>query len=93
MHRLLYLLSRPRYWHSSISGKATLVTLFKAAKRRVTEQTDDVAKLPNARIDSATEELNQIADDVREAEASPEASPSTVRAPANVVHLMAARKV
>jgi hypothetical protein len=92
MHRLLYWLLRPRYWLSSISGKATLVTLFKAAKRRVAEQTDDVAKLPNARIDSATEELDQIADEVREAKTLPEASPSTVRAPANVVHLISARR-
>ena len=75
-----------------IPGKATLALLFTAAKRRMAEQSDDVAELPTARIVSATEELNQIADDVREAKTSPEASPSTVGAPANVVHLMAARK-
>jgi hypothetical protein len=65
-------------WLSFIPGKATLVVLFKAAKRRLTEQTDDIAELPNARIVSATEELNQIADDVRDAQTAPEASPSTV---------------
>ena len=56
-------------WLSFIPGKSTLVLLFGAAKRRVAEQTDGVAELPNERIQSATEELNQIADDVREAQA------------------------
>ena len=66
------------YW---LSGKATLAQLFKAAKRRVAEQTDDIANLPKARIVSATEELNQIADDVRDAQATRKASPSTAPAP------------
>lgn len=66
------------YW---LSGKATLAQLFTAAKRRVLEQTDDIANLPKARIVSATEELNQIADDVRDAQAARKASPSTVPAP------------
>jgi len=68
-------------WLSFIPGKTTLVLLFKAAKRRVTEQTDDVAELQNARIVSATEELNQIADDVRDARATSERTLSTVRGP------------
>jgi hypothetical protein len=53
-------------WLTFIPGKAVLVGLFKAARRRVTEETEDVGDLPNARIVSATEELNQIADDVRD---------------------------
>jgi len=55
-----------------VPDKATLVLLFEAAKRRLAEETDDIAKLPDARIESATEELNQIADDVRDANAAPE---------------------
>jgi hypothetical protein len=66
------------YW---LSGKATLAQLFMAAKRRVLEQTDDVANLPKARIVSATEELNQIADDIRDAQAAREASPSPSTVP------------
>ena len=53
-------------WLNFIPGKTVLVGLFKAARRRVTEETEDVGDLPNARIVSATEELNQIADDVRD---------------------------
>jgi hypothetical protein len=64
-------------WLSFIPGTSTLVLLFKAAKRRVSEQTDEIAQLPKARIASATEELNQIADDIRDAQATTEASPST----------------
>ena len=57
-------------WLSFVPSKATLVLLFKAARHRVTEQTDDIDKLPNSRIESATEELNQIADDVRDAQSA-----------------------
>ena len=70
-------------WLCFVPGKATLVLLFNAAKRRLTEQTGDIAKLPAARIVSATEELNQIADDIRDAQVMPEDSPSTVPAPGN----------
>jgi hypothetical protein len=62
-------------WLSFIPGKSTLVLLFQAAKLRVTEQTDDITRLPNTRIVSATDELNQIADDVRDSQAKPDASP------------------
>jgi hypothetical protein len=72
-------------WHNFIPGTSTLVLLFKAAKQRLTDQTDDVAELPDARIASATEEMHQIANDIRDAqpmrEASPDASSSTVPAP------------
>ena len=53
-------------WLAFIPGKTVLVGLFKAATRRVTDETEDVGNLPNARIVTATEELNQIADDVRD---------------------------
>lgn len=65
-------------WLTFIPGKATLLLLFNAAKRRLSEQTDDVAELPNARIISATEELNQIADDIRDAQDAPEESPLAI---------------
>ena len=53
-----------------IPGRGTLLLLFEYAKRRVERHTDGAGKLSKARIVSATEELNQIADDVRDAEAA-----------------------
>ncbi len=54
-------------WRSLIPGKATLVRHFQAAKRRLTVQRKAVAGLSTARIVSATDELNQIVDDIRDA--------------------------
>jgi hypothetical protein len=54
-------------WQPFVPGKATLVLLYRAAQQRMAEQTNDIADLPDWRIISATEELNQIADDVRDA--------------------------
>lgn len=68
--------NRVMHWRPSIPRKATLSLLFRGAKRRLTEQTDDVAKLPNARIIAATKELNQITDDIRGAQEAPEEAPS-----------------
>jgi hypothetical protein len=66
-------------WLSFVPSKATLVLLFKAARRRVATQPGDIEELPNARIASATEELNKIADDIRDAQ--PELSLMTVPRP------------
>jgi hypothetical protein len=62
-------------WRLTIPRKASLALLFRVAKRRLSEQTDDVAELPNARIITATKELNQITNDIRDAQA-PEQAPS-----------------
>ncbi len=62
-----------------ISRKANFVVLFKTSKRRLTGQTDDIARLPSARIVSATLELNQIVDDIRDAQCVPDKPPRTVR--------------
>ena len=78
------LLLDPMRWLSFVPGKATLVLLFNAAKRRMTEHAEDVAELPDARIESATEELNKIADDLRDARGAPEESPLAIQ------HLMRA---
>ena len=64
-------------WHLTIPRKASLALLFRVAKRRLTEQTDDVAELPNARITTATKELNQITNDIRGAQA-PEQAPLAI---------------
>jgi hypothetical protein len=60
-------LSRPGTVFSFIPGKATLVRHFHAAKRRLIAQRRAVAVLPDVRIVSATDELNQIVDDIRDA--------------------------
>ena len=65
------------YWRPSIPRKAALAALFRAARRRLTDQTGDVAELPNARIITATKELNQITNDIRGAQA-PEQAPSAI---------------
>jgi hypothetical protein len=68
-------------WRHFIPGTSTLVLLFQAADQRLTEQTDHIADLPDARIVSATEEMHQIANDIRDAQPMSEASSSTVRTP------------
>jgi hypothetical protein len=65
-------------WLPYKTAKAVLVLLFRKAKRRVADETDDVAKLPNARIVAATGALNQIADDVRDAQDQPEETSPTI---------------
>lgn len=59
--------------HPSPPRKAALVLLFEAARQRLARQRGDVAELPNTRIATATKELNQITDDIREAHGPPEA--------------------
>jgi hypothetical protein len=66
-------------WRPVTPRKANLVQRFKAAKRRLTEQTGDVAELPNARIGTATVELNQIVDDVRDAQGAPAEPPRPIQ--------------
>lgn len=68
-------------WLNFIPGKSTLIVLFNLARRRVSEQTGDVAELTDARLVSATEELNKISDDIRDAHAAPEEFSQTLPAP------------
>jgi hypothetical protein len=63
-------------WEPTIPIKDTLVLLFKAARRRLNRQSGDVAALPNARIVTATTELNKIADDIRHAQGLADDPPS-----------------
>ncbi len=55
-------------WMPFTPSKATLILLFTAAWKRVTTTSEGVSALPDARIVSATEELNDIADDITDAE-------------------------
>jgi hypothetical protein len=59
--------------------KASLILLFAAAKRRLTRQGGDVSRLPNARIDSAARELNQITDDILGAQRPPNATVAAIQ--------------
>lgn len=59
--------------HPSTPRKGALVLLFEAARRRLGRHSGGVAELPNARIVTATKELNQVTDDIREAQGPPEA--------------------
>jgi len=76
---------RVMHWRPTIPRKATLVVLFKAAERRLTKKTDGVVELPNARIVTATKELNQITDDIRGAQEAPEEAPSVIRKKSSLV--------
>jgi hypothetical protein len=72
-----------------VPGTRLLVMLFSLAKQRLARHTDGVGKLSEARITSATEELNQIADDIRDAEAAlepslPTGSQTNVKSPGTV---------
>ena len=68
-------------WRSFIPGKATLVRHFKAAKRRLIMQRKAIAGLPNVRIVTATNELNQIVDDIRDAPGESKIPPPAIREP------------
>jgi hypothetical protein len=61
------------YWRAMrlptyVPSSATLVMLFKIARARLMASSHDVALLTDARLISATEEMNAISDDIREAE-------------------------
>jgi len=59
-----------------------------AAKRRLTTQTDDVARLRNTRIVTSTAELNQITDDIRDAQGAPnEPAPAIRKQPPLAIQL------
>ena len=68
-------------WRSFIPSKATLVRHFKAAKRRLITQRKAIAGLPNARIVTATDELNQIVDDIQDAPGASKKPPLAIREP------------
>ena len=69
-------IQRDMSWLSFVPGKTTLVLLFHAAQQRLSGQILNVAGLSDARLASATEELNQIADDVRDAKDAHDAEAS-----------------
>jgi len=52
---------------SYIPGRSTLLLLFKAARGRLMVTSEYLGSLSEARLASATEEMNQISDDIREA--------------------------
>ena len=56
------------HWLPHLPRKGTLLPLFQSAKLRLSLLTADAGMLSKARIESATGELNQIADDIRDAQ-------------------------
>jgi hypothetical protein len=54
-------------WPTYVPSSSTLVILFKIARARLMASSQKVALLSDARLISATEEMNKIADDIREA--------------------------
>ena len=68
-------------WRSFIPSKATLIRHFTAAKRRLIVQRKAIAGLSNVRIVRATNELNQIVDDIRDAPSAPKNPPLAIPEP------------
>ena len=66
-------------WRPAIPSKESLILLFQAARRRLTRQSGNVAELTNVRILTATTELNQITDDIRDAQDTPEEAAPAIR--------------
>ena len=54
-------------WPTYIPSSSTLIVLFKIARARLMASSHNVALLSDARIISATEEMNKISDDIVEA--------------------------
>jgi hypothetical protein len=52
---------------SYVPRKSTLLLLFDKAVSRLVESTADTSQLSDVRLVAATEELNRIADEIREA--------------------------
>jgi hypothetical protein len=52
---------------SYIPGRSTLLLLFKAARDRLMISSEYLGSLSETRLTSATEEMNRVSDDIREA--------------------------
>ena len=55
-------------WPMYVPSSSTLVILFKIARARLMASSHNAAMLTDDRLISATEEMNRISDDIREAE-------------------------
>jgi hypothetical protein len=55
-------------WSTFIPGSSTLVILFRLARARLSASPHDVSLLTDERLVSATEEMQKISDDLRDAE-------------------------
>jgi len=56
---------RTMSWPTYVPSSSTLVILFKIARARLMASSHNVALLSDARLISATEEMNKISDDIR----------------------------
>jgi hypothetical protein len=52
-------------WPTYVPSSSTLVILFKIARARLMASSQNVALLTDARLISATEEMNKISDDIQ----------------------------
>jgi hypothetical protein len=77
-------------WPTYVPSSSTLVILFKIARARLMASSHNVALLTDARLISATEEMNKISDEIREAgdqvarRRTEKASLGRIRGPSNV---------
>jgi hypothetical protein len=68
---------------SYISQKSRLLRLFKAAKMRLMATSENVSSLSEARITSASEEIDQISDDIRDAKGATSSNRADAATPAS----------
>ncbi len=68
---------------SYISQKSRLLRLFKAARMRLMATSENVSSLSEARITSASEEIDQISDDIRDAKGATSSNRADAATPAS----------
>jgi len=68
---------------SYISQKSRLLRLFRAAKMRLMATSENVSSLSEARITSASEEIDQISDDIRDAKGATSSNRADAATPAS----------
>jgi hypothetical protein len=77
-------------WPTYVPSSSTLVILFKIARARLMASSHNVALLTDARLISATEEMNKISDEIRDAgdqvarRRAEKAQPGCIRWPSDV---------
>ena len=71
-------------WLSNLPGRSLLLMLYNSARVRLTTKSAKVASLSDARLASATKEINQISDDIVDANRSDPGAPSVPPAAAAV---------
>src|SRR2546429_2913260 len=77
-------------WFSNLPGRSLLLMLYNSARVRLTTTSGKVASLSDARLESATKEINQISADIVDANSSDPVGTASVPSAAAPVDAAAA---